>query len=270
MKIYLKLNKKPKTIQELLLELFAYGNNDKRTNVNTYNNKDCTSLQCNENKFRSFDEVYDIICTYFPRTTLKEAIHELISLDFGLENPLYIKMINCSTINRIVLYYTTESFNSNIFGIAKYNSIYSWDDLLLYLNIKSKEELKSYVKKYIKVKETISDKINSIEKLKECIKDFKTPYNLDTVDKRQRAHNALYILLNVADIYNEGKTIEWGTKYGYLPYKYFPRGGGFSGVATSFSWRSVFTPACLYYVNPKLSEASYENFKSYWEDFWTI
>ncbi len=271
-KIYLKLKRKPKTIEELLLSLFSNGTVAKRTNVITYSDEKCLNIQCIEGKLRSFDEVYDIITTYFPETTLKEIIHNLITLDFKLDEPLYIKMTNCSTINRIVLYYSTDYFNTSIFDISKYNSKYCWDELLNLLKLKSIVDIKKYVKKHIKVKESISDKINNIEALKEQNKDFKTPYSLDTSCKLEKSLNATYILCKVAEIYNGGVTLDWNNIniLKYLPYMCFSSGGG-SGVSPSDAWGSgLAAPGFLFYKSPSLSEASYNNFRKYWEDYWGI
>lgn len=271
MKIYLKLGNKPKSIKELLLLLFSHGEDTRRTNVETYLDEACLSVQCNRNKYRSLDEVVMIVTTYFPKASLKEIIHELLVLDFGLAEPIYIKMTNCSTIRRIVLYYSSEYFTSGIFDINKYNSQHSWDELLFLLGLKSVNDVKAYVKKYIKTKETISDRVNGIEALEKHCKDFKTPYSLDTKSKLERAQNAFYVLARVAEVYNEGTELIWnGTNIHYLPYKYFSRDGG-STVGASDYWDSYLSgSACLYLKSPRLSEDCYNNFTAFWEDYWAL
>jgi len=47
MKIYLKLDKKPKTVRELLKLLFSSHLDDRQThNVATYHDEECTKPQC--------------------------------------------------------------------------------------------------------------------------------------------------------------------------------------------------------------------------------
>lgn len=164
MEIYLKTKNNPSVLKDLLLELFSNGGATKRTNVTTYSNKDCTTVQCSSGRLRSFDDVLKIAKTYFPRTTAKKLIKELLTLDFGLSEPLYLKMSNCTTIRRIVMWYDTDHFEANsIFDISKYDSEYSWKELLEALDISDKKSLKAYVAKYIKVKPDITTGIESYE-----------------------------------------------------------------------------------------------------------
>ncbi len=78
MAIYLKIDK-PNTIQELLLQLFScYGYYN--TGAETYFDEACTQIQCESNKWRSFDDIFEIVNTYFPNTEEKEIMHELLIL----------------------------------------------------------------------------------------------------------------------------------------------------------------------------------------------
>lgn len=90
-------------------------------------------------------------------------------------------------------------------------------------------------------------------------------------DKFQRYLNACAILAKVAEVYNEGTELNWrNTNIAkYMPYKYF-RADGSCGVSGSCGWcGSMYASARFYYKNAKLSEQSYNNFKEYWEDFWS-
>jgi hypothetical protein len=115
----------------------------------------------------------------------------------------------------------------------------------------------------------ISEEVNNINSLESRIKDFKTPYKLNTKDKLEKTLNAIYILTHVATIYNEGAILDWKNTsvYKYLPYKFFS--GGSACVAPAVLWGSgLGSSAGLYYKNSNLSEKSYNNFKQYWEDLW--
>ena len=115
----------------------------------------------------------------------------------------------------------------------------------------------------------ISEEVNNINSLESRIKDFKTPYSLNTKDKLERTLNAVYILTHVATIYNEGTILDWKNVnvYKYLPYKYFS--GGSADVDPLSYWSNgLCCSAGLYYKNSDLSEKSYNNFKQYWEDLW--
>lgn len=119
-------------------------------------------------------------------------------------------------------------------------------------------------KDFAKPKE-ITDKVNDINSLEEHFDNFNLPYDLETKDKLEKSINAVYILSKVAECYNQGTKLDWKNTsiYKYLPYKYFHAGGGFG------CWSNdLIAPSCLFYKSVKLSEASYKNFKKYWEDYW--
>jgi len=82
--------------------------------------------------------------------------------------------------------------------------------------------------------------------------------------------NACSLLAKLAEVYNEGTVLNWKNtnEYKYLPYKYF-RGGSVS-VSAAYPWVTTCrASARLYYKNSNLSIQSYNNFKKYWEDFWS-
>ena len=80
------------------------------------------------------------------------------------------------------------------------------------------------------------------------------------------------VLSKVSEIYNEGTKLDWKNSNinKYIPHKYFKSSGGCS-VDPSVSWYyGLYFSALLYYKSAELSEASYKNFKDYWEDFWVV
>ena len=90
-------------------------------------------------------------------------------------------------------------------------------------------------------------------------------------DNFEKYINACSVLSKVAEIYNEGKVLDWknNSEYKYLPYKYYNCSS--CSVVAADCWDSVLVASArLYYKSGELSEASYNNFKEYWEDYWSI
>lgn len=80
--------------------------------------------------------------------------------------------------------------------------------------------------------------------------------------------NACSVLSKVSEIYNEGIILDWKNIniYKYLPYKYYNSDS--CSVYGSGGW--VVPSARLYYKSSELSKKSYENFKEYWENYWSF
>lgn len=91
MKIYLKLKKKPTSLQDL----FEKGYSDYGMFVPTYSNPEYTKVQC-ERARRSFLDLYRIAKTYFPRTTKKEVAYVLLN---EISN---LCCFYCSTIKKLI------------------------------------------------------------------------------------------------------------------------------------------------------------------------
>ncbi len=81
MKIHVKFEK-PETPREFLKQFFSYPRGSSQmTNVATYKDKNCTVLQCEQDKWRSFDDVLRCVKTYFPEVDEKELVTILLTLD---------------------------------------------------------------------------------------------------------------------------------------------------------------------------------------------
>lgn len=124
-------------------------------------------------------------------------------------------------------------------------------------------------------KQDITDIVYDLESLRQYCRDkdisFYLPYTNNTQNILEKTLNAIYILVKVSEIYNEGTVLDWKNTniYKYLPYIYF---SGCSRVTDpAGAWCSgLRAPACFYLKNKELSTKSYNNFKKYWEDFWGI
>lgn len=149
MKIYLKLDKKPENIIELLYALFSYGidTSNTVTNVITYNDEECQEIQCDCRKYRSFDDIFDIVNTYFPETPVEEVFKSMLILNIkntDKKSNLYPWLYRCSTIKRIVFCYNYNKSEQE-FSSEKYESKYNWVDLMTMIGIKNQQELKNYI-----------------------------------------------------------------------------------------------------------------------------
>lgn len=147
-KIYLKLDKRPKNVAEILTLFWGiFGS------IETYRDKECTKVQCKSNKGRSFDDLYYCCKTYFPNVTVKKVFHEVVIYNL---NDKVFAFLNCSTIMKVKLgiYFHSQLTNAfyNIYNhdceTKKYNSIWSWKELYSMLNIHSNDDLTNYRKKY--------------------------------------------------------------------------------------------------------------------------
>lgn len=172
MAIYLKIEKKPETIEELLLKLFShvhYKNDNYTTTVPTYSNPECTVLQCERHKFRSFDDIVEIVNTYFPNTDNMTVLHNLLILQITSASGIVLlpAMLMCRSIEKPTIYYSIRferDYNGGTFTDAKQRfSNYLWKELLAELGITNFEELKNYIdknkKETIRNEETITETV---------------------------------------------------------------------------------------------------------------
>lgn len=78
-KIYIKTKKRPKNVRELLKLLYIDKNDNICTEI-TYSNKQCTIIQCGQNRNRSFKDIYFLCKTYFHNVTPKKVFLECFTL----------------------------------------------------------------------------------------------------------------------------------------------------------------------------------------------
>ena len=157
MAIYVKFaeEKKPKSIKEFLLKVFSSNCNCGYVrNVETYYDKQCKSVQCVKQKYRSFDDILELVQTYYKSATAKKVFKELLDLRPLNEKDTVCRlyMMSCSGIQRINLLYTPKSNSSENQISYTYNcthqtftSKYSWKQLFAKLNINSNDDLIKYL-----------------------------------------------------------------------------------------------------------------------------
>lgn len=149
MAIYTKFGKQ-KTIKLFIKKLYSIIDDRRRDCVETYHDSECTILQCNARKLRSFDDIYDCVKTYYPNTTIENLFHILLTIKLKDKNQkrLYLHMSNCSTISRIRLLYYHDIYSCLAsYKCKKYDSKYSWIELLDMLGLTTEIEIINYINK---------------------------------------------------------------------------------------------------------------------------
>jgi hypothetical protein len=157
MKIFLKLEKKPKILAEVILALFDCYCFNHLKGVETYFDEKCLEIQCKAGKYRSFDDIYIIAKTYFPEVTEKDVIHELLIRNFKTSgvnlNPWFTF---CGSIHMptLIYYHDLNSGDSTFIDNPPSNiSKYTWKSVLELVGITNLKELKEYITNN-KIKET--------------------------------------------------------------------------------------------------------------------
>jgi hypothetical protein len=129
MAIYVNF-KRPRSVKEFITLLYSYHNGSYLTSVETYSNKECTVIQCKKGKYRSIDEILEILQTYYPSLSIKKLIKSLYDTKImrNEDNKEYtFHSIYCSQIVKTTTLFT--SFSSNGSSENKGNSLYSPDQL---------------------------------------------------------------------------------------------------------------------------------------------
>jgi len=146
------LKETPKDINDLISKFFVRGLLNSRFGAShymgaiTYSDKECTIIQCELNKIRSFDDFLLCVYTYFPKMELKDIVHSLILTTFKQDDVIFQPQFQyCNDIKKITIYF---SFSQMVYfeEVLKYDSQYSWQELLKLLNINNREELLQYIK----------------------------------------------------------------------------------------------------------------------------
>lgn len=150
MNLYVKFGKQ-ETIEKFIEKFYSLIGSQRRDAVETYHDEKCSNKHCDEKRYRSFDDILDLVNTYYPGTSPKDLFHILLTIKLPDINGriLYLHMSNCSTIERIrMLYYYDEKSSYQGRTFNKKKSKYSWLDLLGMLNLESIEAIQAYVKRH--------------------------------------------------------------------------------------------------------------------------
>ena len=146
MAIYVNF-KKPRTINEFLLTFYTQREGSSQAYAAiTYTNKECTYVQCDKIR-RSFDDLLEIVQTYYPSTTPELLISRLLKLKIPNYNSIYL--INCEGMRKLRISYYNGGFKSTYSKailVSKYDSKYSWKELLNMIGITNDEQYENYIK----------------------------------------------------------------------------------------------------------------------------
>jgi hypothetical protein len=114
---------------------------------NTFFDPECTKLHCSKS-YRSFDDLYDLVKTYYPDTTKKEMIHHLITVNIPTQNGRsFPNLGTCNTMNRIrFIPYQKMNDRPEHLEMKMLHSENTWMELLGLIGIKSEKELQEYIK----------------------------------------------------------------------------------------------------------------------------
>jgi hypothetical protein len=130
--IYIKdFNPENKTIKDLI-DLIYNIKISHYSLIPTYNNKECTDLQCSVDRRRSLHDLFELTTTYFPNATFKELFDVLVQKE--------LKYYYCYVIKRIVIHYSGTEYLSNTDPILYLLNNYL-DNVDAELEIKNLEEL---------------------------------------------------------------------------------------------------------------------------------
>lgn len=112
----------PNSLPDLIAKLFSYPvGNIFFKGAKTWSDKDCTIVQCEECKYRSFEDVLECAQTYFPDTTEEFLLKLLLSIIFeSSERKYYLTCYNCNLILKPTICFF-HSFNGKL-GDEKFSS----------------------------------------------------------------------------------------------------------------------------------------------------
>lgn len=154
MTIYVKFaeENKPKTVREFLHKFFSSYKEQYLRNVKTYSNKECTILQCDSDKYRSFDDIFELVKTYYPTVSIGTIFKILLTLKPKHNDIVYnLFMMNCSGIKKINCLYVkfkgdkVENYKE-IISNNTYDSNYTYKELFDMIGVKNQEDLDNILK----------------------------------------------------------------------------------------------------------------------------
>jgi hypothetical protein len=156
MAIYVKFaeKEKPKTVREFLHKFFSCYGADYLKNVTTYRNKECTHIQCEAGKYRSFDDVFELVKTYYPTVSIGRIFKIMLTLNPTTtysNSKFRLHMMSCAGINKINCLYVTFSSDksrnyNNIITQSQYKSKVTYKELFKMIGVNNQEDLNKILK----------------------------------------------------------------------------------------------------------------------------
>jgi hypothetical protein len=125
MAIYVNI-KKQRYLKDFLILLYSIHNdNGYLTCIESFKDELCTIKQCKANKYRSIDEILEIVNTYYPSITIKRLAKVLHNLIIKKNNyTYYFHSLYCSKVEKTTTLFTKFKcdFTSKTKGYSKLSS----------------------------------------------------------------------------------------------------------------------------------------------------
>ena len=150
------------------------------------------------------------------------------------------------------------------------------DAIKLYLN--SSDEMKlifenTFGKDFYKIDITtdITTKVFDLNSLINHLGYNPIIFHGTDLDDYKKYINACAVIAKVADLYNEGFVFDWknNNQHKWIPYKYISVGGSVL-VRFNLPVFSFHGSGFCYFNSEDRAKKAYNNFKSFYEDFWNI
>lgn len=127
-KLYIKAGRQP-TISQFLSEVFSYNKEPYMTSVETYYDEECLKIQCKAGKYRSFNEIFILVKTYYKSITVVKLAKLLLEMEIKIDDRVYYRYIlYCDNIQKPVILFVRFK-QSNGISDLKGNEKYSWLEL---------------------------------------------------------------------------------------------------------------------------------------------
>ena len=152
MKLYVKFaqERRPRTIRLFLKQYYSYYTDPYiAKGHDTHFDPACTRRHCGLS-YRSFDDLYDLVKTYYPTIRKKKIMNHLLTIKIPIQNGVAKPHLGiCSTMNRIrFIPYRTMNTSDKHLTRRMPNSANTWMELLNLIGITSEQELLDYINKH--------------------------------------------------------------------------------------------------------------------------
>lgn len=151
MPLYVKfaMEKRPETVRLFLKEFYSRHKDPYTAYAhNTYSDSACNELHCDK-AYRSFDDLYELVKTYYSSITLKQMVNILLTTKITLQGDVlaYPHLAVCSNMNKIrFIPYRQISCEPEYINLKMKESEWTWSELLNLVGIKNKKDLEEYIK----------------------------------------------------------------------------------------------------------------------------
>ena len=124
MAIYVNI-KRQRFVKDFITLLYSHSKNGYMTCIESFSDQELTKSQCNKGKYRSIDDILEIVNTYYPSITMKRLAKILHNLEIlNNENKTYyFHSLYCSNIEKTTTLFT--NFRGSFRDTKKGSSILS-------------------------------------------------------------------------------------------------------------------------------------------------